>query len=278
MSFTGSSTCGSIVRRTVSFALTAIVSAAFMLSLTACAVPGKETRPVSPPSPPPIRISLSQYYRYSPDRDYSEGDVFFFGNYEQDNDMSDDSELIKWRVLRVDSDRMLVLSEKILDARQYHSDHAQGAPWQSSDLRRWLNGEFYERAFSDSDKAHVMKCVNPYYKNPEFPGVAGSETTDYVFCLSILEAEDYLLSSYVSLLAEPTAYAKAKIISANPSPVNPADVITDPDARRPWWLRTNGWDLWLASIIHEEDRISYRGRVVTAEDVGVRPAIFLELN
>lgn len=216
---------------------------------------------------------------YDPDYAYSAGDTFFLGEYEQDGNLSSsEGERIEWRVLNVEEDRVLAISEKILDARQFDSNDAQGADWASCDLREWLNDSFYNTAFSAADKEHVMMCMNPSYKNPDFKKITGPETVDYVFCLSIYETEEYVRKSFVTMLAEPTRYARDKIISAPCSTINPNEVISDPNAKRPWWLRTNGRDYWLASIILESNEIAYRGRVVTAEDIGVRPAIFLEHN
>ena len=50
------------------------------------------------------------------DRIPKAGDHIFFGHYEQDNDLNNGPEPIEWRILEVKGDKILLLSEYILDA------------------------------------------------------------------------------------------------------------------------------------------------------------------
>ena len=54
---------------------------------------------------------------------------------------------ILWRVLAVEDGRAFLLSEYILESRAVHADKNAYRGWESSDLFRWLNGEFLQTAF-----------------------------------------------------------------------------------------------------------------------------------
>lgn len=69
-------------------------------------------------------------------------------------------DVITWRVLSADDGTYVLLSDKLLDAHAYYGDYADrtvgGATvyannYAHSDIRRWLNNEFYGLAFSRND-------------------------------------------------------------------------------------------------------------------------------
>jgi len=65
-----------------------------------------------------------------------------------------DGNAIPWYVLDNSGGNLLLVSANILDERTYHS--TEGATWDESDMRTWLNGEFYNAAFSDVEKAALL--------------------------------------------------------------------------------------------------------------------------
>ncbi len=97
--------------------------------------------------------------------------LFYFGRYYYFD--STDVNKVVWRVLKTDGDMALVVSENALDYLPF--DENGGSEWAESSLRSWLNGEFYESAFSDDEKALIMSAGN---------GVV----TDKVFLLNLDEA------------------------------------------------------------------------------------------
>lgn len=54
-------------------------------------------------------------------------------------------EPLNWRILDETDDRILLLSEQVIDCRYYHNT-SEAAVWLTSDLYRWLNGYFLETA------------------------------------------------------------------------------------------------------------------------------------
>ncbi|MGN0967765.1 MAG: DUF6273 domain-containing protein, partial [Oscillospiraceae bacterium] len=103
-----------------------------------------------------------------------------------------------WIVLDEQDGEMLVLSERILENRAYHS--AGGAiTWENCELRAYLNGEFYDKTFSDAEKAKIVATTIENKSNPQYGIAGGNATTDKVFLLSLGEVEKYL-NSGVELL------------------------------------------------------------------------------
>ena len=78
------------------------------------------------------------------------GQIKTFGSYEQDNNKSR-KEPIEWRVLKVNGDLALVISEKILDCRPYNETRT-AVTWETSSIRKWLNGTFLNAAFTEAEK------------------------------------------------------------------------------------------------------------------------------
>ena len=86
--------------------------------------------------------------------DVQVGDIIEFGSYEQDNDLSNGPEPIEWRVLEVSDGSALIVSQYALDARAYNKERVR-ITWAECTLRGWLNGEFYDTAFSVDRKSVV---------------------------------------------------------------------------------------------------------------------------
>ena len=136
---------------------------------------------------PALWINLSPEPAYeNPFKGANVGDMVKFGRYPQtaDGEVQD----IEWRVLAVDGDKVLAISSYALDAKPFDNDSND---WEDSEIRGWLNGEFYEGSFNDDEK-----------------GIIASSDPGKVFFLSKKEAEEYF-SSDEDRKCAPTEYAKA---------------------------------------------------------------------
>lgn len=127
------------------------------------------------------------------------GDTIVFGKYEQDDDTGNGSEDIEWTVLDIRDGSALLLSDKILDIANYHSERidSESICWNNCALHDWLNSEFYANAFSDEEKSRIrpMHIMN-----------GDVATDDSVFLLSRIEMEKYLKNKE-DKEAVPTRYA-----------------------------------------------------------------------
>lgn len=96
-----------------------------------------------------------------------------------------------WRVLEVRDGSALVLSEKILLTRAYHPAGGE-ISWAESDIRGYLNGEFYESAFTKKEKTWIQETSVENKSNAKYGTGAGENTVDRIFLLSAKEVETYI--------------------------------------------------------------------------------------
>ena len=143
------------------------------------------------------------------------GKTTTFGSYEQDNNTGNGAEPIEWLVLDVEEDRALLISQYGLDVVPYNQKK-QDVGWDKSSVRQWLNGEFLNTAFSDSERSLILEATVPNGKG-QAASVSqdGKDTQDYVFLLSSAETNKYMKST-LRRKCEPTAYARAKGAEISP--------------------------------------------------------------
>ena len=165
---------------------------------------------------------------------------------------------IQWQVLDVSGDKALIISKNCLDAAKFHFDKIP-VTWAISDLRLWMNNDFYMLAFSEEERAYIqdtsLSTPDSTYGNK----TGGNDTVDKIFCLSIDEAERYF-SSDSDRKATRTAYAKER---------TPYDW---------WWLRSPGGSNDAAkAIVNDKGKIMTGGNWVTNNDA-VRPAMWVKMH
>lgn len=106
-----------------------------------------------------------------------------FGKYPQGKE-ENQKEDIEWYILSNSNGKKLLISKYILDNKKF-SDTNILATWEDSTLRKWLNTDFYNTAFNDSEKKKIMEVeIKSYAKEVEYDVL----TKDRVFLLSF---EDY---------------------------------------------------------------------------------------
>lgn len=187
------------------------------------------------------------------------GDSIAFGKYEQDNDLTNGKEDINWKVIAKEKNKILVISEKILDRKPYHFQY-EDITWEKCSLRDWLNSVFLNEAFSTKERNKIAVTFVTADKNPDGIADSGNPTHDKVFLLSINEAEKYF-DLVVNGKCEGTRY-------------------TEKDGRITslWWLRTTGLIQSLASKCGA-GRIDTSGlEVDDASYGGVRPALWITID
>ena len=94
-----------------------------------------------------------------------------------------------WVVLDRREDRALILTEKIIEKRVYHSQACE-ITWETCDMRKYLNGEFYD-SFGEEDRARIIEVINENPDNPWYGTSGGNPTSDKIFLLSIDEVVRY---------------------------------------------------------------------------------------
>jgi hypothetical protein len=187
------------------------------------------------------------------------GDTIRFGGY-------------NWQVLDVQNNRALILSDKILEDRMYHSTQID-MTWANSDIRRYLNNEFFN-SFSTSDREHIVetRIIN---NNNQWYGISGGiDTTDKIFLLSLDEIVQYFGDSG-QLSNRP---ANALYIDDR---FNSSRVAMKSNGNSTWWwLRSPGDYSATASFVYGNGRIGIvdRDGNGVASAGGVRPAMWVRLR
>ena len=139
--------------------------------------------------------------------DADKGDIVTFGSYEQNNE-DDGTEPIEWKVIDRDGDKLLLFSVYSLDYQRYHSTRAS-TTWADSDIRQWLNEDFFSDAFSAEEQAKIVTVTN----SNEDDYKTGEDTDDQVFLLSVHQIK--YTGSAKSMRAQPTPYAASKGAARN---------------------------------------------------------------
>ena len=193
------------------------------------------------------------------------GDVVRFGRYEQDNNRSNGAEGIEWTVLNIQGNEALLLSKYGLDCKIYYK-FKTSVTWETSDLRVWLNGEFFDSAFNADEQGRILTTNVTADKNPEHNTDPGNDTKDKVFLLSGVEVSRYLTEETAKCKA--TAYALAEGASSGKNGYS-------------WWfLRTPGSEQKMVMIVKTDGTMNTGGGVTNGTGaLGVdRPAIWIDLS
>ena len=246
--------------------------------------------------------SVEEVEEVSPFADIKAGDTVSFGNYEQDGNEGNGKEEIEWEVLDVNENGALLISKNVLDCVPYNTDY-KGVTWETCSLRNWLNGEFYDEAFSETEKDFIRTSLLVNDNNQLWSTNGGNSTNDKVFCLSVSEIRKYFtFNNWYSndqmgycqdLLAECTSYAmennngslwtytfgksfrnEASSWTHGSGLAYSDDVIGKSVSA--WWLRSPGRNKHQACYVGGHgDAGAGCDREVTNDDFGVRPAIWI---
>ena len=193
------------------------------------------------------------------------GSYIKFGAYEQDNNTSNGKEDVEWLVLEVKDGKALVISKYALDCKPYNTSYTD-VTWETCTLRKWLNNDFINAAFSADEKAMIPTVTVSADKNPNYSTNPGNATQDQVFLLSITEVNKYF-SADGARQCKPTDYADA----------NGAYVNSD-NGNCWWWLRSPGIIQTDAAGVRSDGGGGEIGDHVDDDRNAVRPALWIDLN
>ena len=193
--------------------------------------------------------------------EYKVGETIEFGNYPQDKDGTEKP--IEWIVMKNEGNQVLLLSKYVLDAKPYNEEFEK-VTWETSDIRKWLNNEFYTTAFNKTEKAKIQASLIKNEDNSEYGTSGGNDTEDKVFLLSEKEAET-LFSNEEERIAKATEYAEKS-------------GVYDEEKGAWWWLRSPGFGSRGAAEVDSDGWVYRVGNLVYIRPDGVRPALYLNLQ
>ncbi len=228
-------------------------------------------------------------------KDAKIGDIVQMGTYEQDGD-AETEDPICWDVLDKDGDAVLLISYDVI-AYQRFSDSRKCVIWEDSEIRTWLNQEFYAEAFDEEEQASIRETT---LENPSTVGFAAHvdpsgdvqvresrpDTKDKIFLLSWKEAEQYygnrLTDASVlgrrpsrAVLQKRKAIFTDLIIEELPAMYPYSRHLPDGTERLSWMLRSTGMKDYTIFVIGYEGKWdqdypdSYNG---------VRPAMWVNVG
>ena len=188
------------------------------------------------------------------------GDVIQLGVFEQDNDPNTRDEPIEWIILSRKGGSALMISAAALDARPFH-DRPVRISWAHSALRQWLNGEFFETAFSEDAQNAILETRLLATESKYHPEVSsGNDTTDKVFLISDAEYSQYFEPVNKTYQLDVTPYAASGFSAAS---------------LRVFWSRSPGSSTRHILCFYANG--TYLNRTAT-EKAYVRPVIWVDLS
>lgn len=121
--------------------------------------------------------------------DYKPGDDISFGKY-------------YWRILNIEDNKVLLRCNTIVDTMQFDKSEIGNKPgqkmlsWKESDIRKYLNGLFYDETFTLKEKEIIIrsriKCEKMVKALLFYKTEADGFAEDNIFLLSVEEMEQYL--------------------------------------------------------------------------------------
>ena len=226
-----------------------------------------------------------------------ENGYIVFGAYEQDGDLTNGPEPIEWEVFNSDSNGTLLVSRYVIDAKPYNEVQSKDITWETCTLRKWLNDDFMNKAFTVGEQGCIRSASisTPANRNNSRP--AGITTTDQIFILSADEMLDhysfeevdnnYLHAFGPATVTPPTEYAKNNGVNwthfdettINEGEISEKSYRFDLIGREGawWWLRSVGSSRGHACIVGANGGMGFNcDRKVELAIIGVRPALYIE--
>ena len=196
------------------------------------------------------------------------GQLVTFGRYEQDNDESNGPEEILWLVTGRQDGVLTLMSLYCLDVVPYNLEYTD-TTWETSYVREFLNGEFFDRAFSPEEQKQIADSPVVNTDNVIHGTPGGNDTLDKVYLPSLEEVMDHygitepVEMFYDQLYAQATAYAMQKGVWLE----------MEGSSRCWWWLRSSGGTLQNACEVGSLGYLSFNGTGVDNPERAIRPVI-----
>ncbi|MBR7072785.1 MAG: hypothetical protein IKI33_04110, partial [Eubacterium sp.] len=212
--------------------------------------------------------------------DVATWDCVYFGKYYIKNEKT--KEPVKWRVLSVNGSDAFLLADKSVDCKTYHTADTD-VTWETCSLRSWLNGSFYNAAFTSNEKS-AIKTVD--VESVTYDGYVN--TKDNVYLLSCKEAENAaygFTDNDDTRISKNTAYTTS--LGAYTYKYSD-DIIWSASSEGAkyngsgyWWLRDSDCDgryYNYAFYVWKDGTLSSRGTSITDSTNTVRPCLHIDLS
>ncbi len=227
-----------------------------------------------------LTVKTAELVTPTPQPQLEVGSYVTFGHYEQDADHGNGPEPIEWLVLdyEANNNRALLLSRYGLDVKPYNEEYTD-ITWGKCTLRTWLNKDFMNKAFGNSEQNAILTTAVDNSKSQGYSGWStdgGNNTQDKIFLLSYAEANRYFGVTYndnnnAKSRVAPTAYAiKQRAYTSGTAKT------ADGQVAGWWWLRSPGRNPYYAAYVNYFGSLSRD--YVSGVSTCVRPALWVNLN
>ncbi|MCR5558953.1 MAG: DUF6273 domain-containing protein [Schwartzia sp.] len=198
----------------------------------------------------------------------AKGDVITFGMYEQDGNTANGAEPVEWLVLDRIGDEALLLSASCIEAMPYNDTPFAPVTWETSALRKWLNVDFLQSAFSGEERSRIRLTRNQTEPQAVVGTSGGNETDDYVFLLDATDISIYMSDSERRQYpGKAQATEQAALHGAKTDKLHLAE----------WWLRSPGVYEFTAQFVNFSGEPHVSG--ANADMVyAVRPALWIDIG
>lgn len=200
------------------------------------------------------------------------GDTSTKRNYETMTFGSYNGQPLNWLVISENSESATLLCDTFVDKRDYN-DVSDSYIWESCELRRWLNSDFYNSAFTSEEQERILSKTYSNLDNPVYMIDGGNDTTDLVTIPSLSDMEDIYYESVGNNTKGRDNHKEFCLADA-------CSQLNDVDDREWWWLRSPGHMTGTAAVVEGTTVVTYSGKMVDDSLTGgyIRPMIELSLN
>lgn len=196
------------------------------------------------------------------------GDNTVFGSYE-------------WRVLDIQGDSVLLITEDIIEQRPYHNQY-KDITWANCSLRKYLNEEFYCN-FTAAEQARILTVTNKNPDNPWYSSKGGADTKDLIFLLSLEDVACKYFGDSSSKLYSPGKNQRYWFQRKDQNNSKRIAFNKNDEWYHWWWLRSPGRVNLKAVYIHPDGNIGIQGNNILKGNLdegrckgGVRPALWIK--
>ena len=213
------------------------------------------------------------------------GDRIPFGQYPQG--VNGEVQPLMWRVLAVKNGVALLITDKLIDCVRYNESYTY-VTWETCTLRKWMNKDFIKKAFSYSQEVQIVTVTNHTTCGTKVENV----TQDRIFALSMDEAMRYFRDDR-DRMSVVTEYAKIRGVNILDDRLakkyQKNGFLKNGETTGIWWLRSKSNITNLcannimgcAHFVYAHGNIEQTGTIgetITCNNVGVRPAFWLNLT
>jgi hypothetical protein len=188
-----------------------------------------------------------------------------------------------WRVLDIQNNAALIITENIIEQRSYHDTYKE-ITWADCALRKYLNGEFYDK-FTEAEKSRIVLVINRNFDNEWYGSKGGEDTEDRIFLLSIEEVVCHYFGDSSSRLYNKGKNQRYWFERKDENNHRRIARIEDTGQIWWWWLRSPGRVNIKAAYIHGDGNIGIQGNNILKGNIsdgrctgGIRPALWIKIN